>query len=952
MKCPYCNALNTDEAVRCSQCSRILSSPDAGETIAMDSPTQGGAQPQPRQRWEAVGVATPAPTPAPPSNRLWSEASSNRPPAPAGVLFEPGDHFGPRYRIESLLGRGGMGLVYKAHDGELDRTVALKLVRPELTQDSEAMRRFKQELLLASRISHKNILRIHDLGDVDGVKFISMAYVEGKDLHHLLKEQGRLQLDRVLGIARQLASALEAAHNEGVVHRDLKPQNVLLDPQGHAYVSDFGLAKSLEADSSMMTRVGEVLGTPRYMSPEQVEGKAADHRSDIYSLGLILYEMATGESPFAGEFAAQMMMQRLTVKPKDPRVLNPDLPPYLSKIILRCLEVDPARRYQSAREIGEDIDAAHASKSIHAPSLRITLPVPEGRRSRMVAAAAVVILAALAVWIIAYRLTRPISTAPPGGVAGVPSLAQGKFLAVLPFHVLGSQAELGYVAEGLGEALNAKLFALQGIHIASPGAVAAAAKQGSLAKIAKDLGVNLAVQGTLQGGNGKIAVVVNLEEVSTGRLLWAQEFTGVPDDLLTLEDQISGKLIAALELHPGSQELAREAQHPTENVAAYDLYLKGQNALRGLPDAETVRKAIGLYNDALKQDPGFALAYAGLADANLRMYKETKDRTWMDEATRAAQQAQQLNSTLPQVYMALGNVYSATGRNAEAVGMLQRALQLSPNSDEGYRQLGKAYLANGKGDLAITAFKKTLKLDPYYWVNSDELGKAYIASGDYTHALAAFERVTQIEPDSAAGYENVGNTYMEQGKFSQAVPPLEKALQLNPTFTHYSNLGIAYLYVKRFEDAAKTLEKAVGLSPNQEAVVGNLAVAYLYAGEKQKSQDAFNRAIGLAYKELQVNPRDSDTMADLSIYYASQGQFPLALQFIHNALSIDPSNSSYVYNEAVVEALAGQPDKAMASLRAAFQKGFPALQAANDPVLASLQSRADFKTMVRQFGRK
>lgn len=952
MKCPHCDAVNASEAVRCSQCDRVLASADMSETIALESPTQGGAQPKPSEHWDAVGVATPAPTPARPSNQFWMEAGSSRAPAAQGVLLKPGDTFGPRYRIESLLGRGGMGLVYKAHDGELDRTVALKLVRPELTLDSEAMRRFKQELLLASRISHKNILRIHDLGDVQGVKFISMAYVEGPDLHHVLKEQGRLPIDRVVAIARQLVSALEAAHSEGVVHRDLKPQNVLIDAEDHAYVSDFGLAKSLEADSSMMTRAGEVLGTPRYMSPEQVQGKPADHRSDIYSLGLILYEMATGESPFEGESAAQMMMQRLTVKPKDPRLLNPDMPPYLSKIILRCLELDPARRYQSAKEIGEDIDAAHASKPIHATSLRITVPVPESRRSRALAAVAIVILIALAAGIIVHRLRRPVAVTPPGGVGGVPSLAQGKYLAVLPFRVLGSEADLGYVAEGLGEALNAKLFALQGIHLASPGAVEQAAKHGSLAEVAKDLGVNLAVQGTLQGGDGKIAVVVNLEDVSNGRQLWAQEFTGVPGDLLTLEDQISEKLIGALDLHPGGQELAREAQHPTENVAAYDLYLKGQNALRGLPNTETVQKAIGLYNDALKQDPGFALAYAGLADANLRMYNQTKDRVWVDEATRAAQQAQQLNSTLPQVYMALGNVYSATGRNAESVDMLKRALQLSPNSDEGYRRLGKTYLATGKANLAIAAFKKALKLDPYYWVNSDELGKAYIAASDYAGALSAFEHVTQIEPDNAAGYENIGNTYMEQGKFTLAVPALEKALQLSPTFTHYSNLGSAYFYVKRFKDAAKTLEKAVGLSPNQEAVVGNLAEAYLYAGEKQQAQDAFNRAIGLAYKQLQVNPRDGDTMADLSIYYASQGQFPLALQFIHNARSIDPANPSYAYNEAAVEALQGQPEKAMASLREAFQKGFPALQAASDPLIGSLQSRPDFKKLVSQFSKQ
>lgn len=945
MKCSYCSATNESETRQCSRCGHALTPPDAAETLAFNRDASAETQAETRAKPDtSVGLATPVPRSSRTSDSTpgWFGA--------AAVALEPGEQFGPRYRIESLLGRGGMGLVYKAEDLELGRTVALKLVRPELTLDDDAMRRFKQELLLASRVTHPNILRIHDLGEVDGVKFISMAYVEGMDLHHVLKQQGRLPVEQTLKIARQLAAALDAAHTEGVIHRDLKPQNVLVDSEGRSYVSDFGLAKSLEADSGMMTRTGEVLGTPRYMSPEQVEGKPADHRSDIYSLGLILYEMATGETPFPAESAAQMMVQRLTVTPRDPNRLNPEIPTYLSNIIMRCLTVDPARRYQSAREILADLDSAHATKSMRSHTIGITVPLPEGRRSRIAVMAGAAVLIALAIAAVAYRLTRAPSQA-PGGVAGLPTLAQGKFLAVLPFRVLGNQEQLGYVAEGLSEALNAKLFALPGIHIASPAAVEQAAKQGSLAKIAHDLGVNLAVQGTLQGGQGRFAIVVNLEDIASGRLLWAQEFTGVPGDLLTIEDQISERLNAALELHPESQTLAREVAHPTENVAAYDLYLKGQNALRGLPTKDVVERSIGYYQGALKKDPGFALAYAGLAKANLRMYQETKDRIWIDEASRAAQQAQQINSTLPQVYMALGSVYSATGKNVEAIEMLQKALTLAPNSDEAYRLLGEAYLGSGKGASATGAFKSALKIDPYYWVNSDDLGKAYIAMGDYANALASFQHVTQIDPENAAGFENIGNTYMAEGKFTEAIPPLQEALQISPTFSHYSNLGAAYIYGKWYINAAKTLEKAVALSPNQEAVVGNLAVAYLYAGEAQKAQATFNQAVGLAYKQLQVNPRDGDTIADLALYYAHQGQTAQALQFIREARAIDPANASYAYYEAIVQALTGKTDQAMSTLKEALEKGFPPAQAASDPQLSTLQSRPDFKVLTARFSK-
>ena len=274
----------------------------------------------------------------------------------AASQLAPGSQFGPRYRIETLLGEGGMGKVYKAYDSEVGRTVALKLVRPELASNPASMERLKQELLLASRVSHKNILRIHDLGDVGGLKFISMAYVDGKDLHNLIAAEGKLPIERAVRIARLLCLALEAAHSEGVVHRDLKPQNVLMDSGEQVFVSDFGLAKSLEGPSTMMTNAGEVLGTPRYMSPEQAESKSADHRSDLYALGLILYEMVTGDLPFGSESIMQTMYQRVTQDPKSPQLLNPEVPDYLSEIILRCLKREPELRYQNARDILTDLD--------------------------------------------------------------------------------------------------------------------------------------------------------------------------------------------------------------------------------------------------------------------------------------------------------------------------------------------------------------------------------------------------------------------------------------------------------------------------------------------------------------------------------------------------------------------------------------------------------------------
>lgn len=879
-----------------------------------------------------------------------------------GTLM-PGTEFGPRYRIESLLGRGGMGAVYKAYDRELDRVVALKVVRPELTTDPSILQRFKQELLLASRISQKNILRIHDLGDVEGVKFISMAYVEGEDLHRVLERQGRLPLARALNLTRQLCAALDAAHAEGVVHRDLKPQNILLDAADNAYVSDFGLAKSLEEGAALMTRTGEVLGTPRYMSPEQVEGKPTGPSSDLYALGLILYEMVTGAAPFQSASTYQLMYQRVTTRPKSPKEINPDLPDYLVRIILRCLEPNPDARYQQAREVLRDLEsevgpAPSRSVQISLPtpsrSMQISVPVPTRSGWLWAGAALLAILVmALAIPPVRHSLFRRPQH-PGAGPAGIPPLTQGKYVAVLSFRVLGDQESLGYIAEGLSESLSAKLFQLKDVHVASPSATEKADPKDPPEKIAGELGANLLVRGTVQGATlqgkaQKIAVIVRLDDVSTGRPLWSGEISGMAQDLLTLEDQMSSMLVSALDLKPSDSELERAAAHPTENVEAYDLYLKGRSALHREHGPKDIQTAIDFYDAALKKDPSFALAYTGLADSSLAMYAVSKDAFWEQKALGAAQQAQQLNDQLAEVHFALGSVYRVTGKAAESIVELDRALQLSPNSDEGYRRLGNAYLANGRMEEALKAYQKAIELNPYYWANYNTLGTAYFNIGDSEKALNAYRKVTELEPDNSIGYMNIGAVYFRLGKYEECIPFFQRALKLQPQADLYSNLGTAYFFLKRYEEAVQTFEKAVEMNPNDPDIMGNLADAYRWSGHADKAQSTYDKAIALAYKELQVNPRQAGAMSSLGVYYAKKGDTTQALQFVHRARSIDPANIQFIYNEAEVRALANQPAEALKSLREAFQKGYSPEEARNDPELKRLEGLPEYAELLKEF---
>ena len=861
----------------------------------------------------------------------------------------PGSEFGPRYRIDALLGQGGMGRVYKAYDKELDRTVAIKVVRQGMMGEADALKRFKQELLLASKISHKNILRIHDMGSVGDTRFITMAFIEGRDLHQIIKDNPKMPLDRVLKYARQLADALAAAHAEGVVHRDLKPQNLLVDKDDNLYVSDFGLAKSFEEGAVGMTKTGAFLGTPRYMSPEQVEGRPADQRSDLYAYGLILYELLAGDVPFTGESTLKVMYQRIQETPKSPKLLNPALPNWIVRITMRCLEREADKRYQSAYEILADLQGGASGSASGSRSVQIQLPDFGAKKWIWVAGAfAAIMILGATIAVVKHWISWPGAGTPgASGASGVPPLASGRFVAVLPLQVVGDQSQLGYLAEGIEEALSAKLFQLKDVRVASTDAAGKIDQKQPLPKIARSLGANLLVLGTLQGSGTKIRIDMRVEDVADAKRLWSKEFEGGTNDLFALEDQIYGQLVTALNINASNEELAKAEARPTDNLAAYDLYLRGRNSLRG-HDGKSIQAALDYFDQALKSDRTFALAYTGVADASLRMYRTKKDGFWTQKALAAAQQAEQLNDKLPEVHSTMGSVYRVTGKYSEAITELKRSISLAPNSDEAYRRLGSAYLESGQGKEAIEAFQKAIQLNPYFWGNQNSLGDAYMGLGDYPKALEAFQQVTALEPEIDAGYENVGVVYVQQNKCQESIPYLQKALQIEPYFSTYSNLGTAYFCLKQYTNSVEMFEKAVQLNPNDTQTMVNLADAYRWAGQKDKARTIYEQSISLGYKELQTNPQDSGVMMQVALSYAKIGNAQEADRYIRRARAIDKRNVNYMYAEAEIDALLGRVPEALKALKEALDNHYPAESAASDPELANLQSSPGFTGMLKE----
>jgi tetratricopeptide (TPR) repeat protein len=643
----------------------------------------------------------------------------------------------------------------------------------------------------------------------------------------------------------------------------------------------------------------------------------------------------------------ELLMQRVRKPPRDLREVSTAVPEFFSRIVMRCLEKDPVRRYQHASEIVADLEAARApSKGQPAHSVSITLQFPS-RRGWIAAGALTAVLFGAAALPPVRDLVLRRSTA----VEGLPPASEQKLIAVLPFRTIGSAQELGHIGTGVAEGLTAKLFGISAVKVAPASAIDGADLTHPLPRLARELGSNLIVSGTVQEGGGRLAITVNVEEPLAGRRVWTDQFAGDPRDLLTLQDQIFAKLVDALELTPTDAERAKSISRPTNNLAAYDLYLKGRNAMRGQQDRRNVEAAIRFYEEALAIDPRFALAYAGLSDASNQMYRETRERLWADRAVYAADRGKQLDENLVEVRLASGNAYLTTGKTNEAIVELNRALQLAPNSDDAHRRLADAYLTAGRTDDAIAMHQKAIDVNPYYWLNYNALGATYWHLGDYERAAQAFQKVIRLEPDNVNGVNDLGAAYLQTGRYAEAAQAFQKALSLVATPDTYTNLGIAYAWQGRFDEALPAYEKAVELSPNVDGWLSNLADGYRWLGQTEKARQTYDKAVALAFKALQVNPSDARTRSNLGTYYAKKGDIEQGQRLVQEAEAAAPDDVTILYNVAVARALAHHDDQAIAALRKAFKAGYPAGFARDDPDLKRLGRDPRFQALIKEFSR-
>jgi adenylate cyclase len=515
-------------------------------------------------------------------------------------------------------------------------------------------------------------------------------------------------------------------------------------------------------------------------------------------------------------------------------------------------------------------------------------------------------------------------------------------IAVLPLNFEGAQ-DLKYVADGIQDALTAKLAGLRNVYVADRASLTPALLKDE-AKLAKALGVNVLISGTLQASQDRLAVSLRAMDLTKNEALLTKAFPGVVQDTLSLQDAMFNELARAMAIRQSQEEKQRTTARPTQDVTAYDLYLKGMNVIRGKRNPKRAEEAYALFEQATKLDPGFALAFSGMADACILQYDSTKDPKWPELALGAAQQAQTLNDSQAQVHNSLGEVYAKTGRTQEAIAELKRALELQPNSDEAMRRLGTAYRGAGQHDLALATYQRAVDTNPYYWNNYNLLANEYQMTGQAQRAIEVYRQVVTRNPQEARGWGNMGAAYYDLGNAAEAIRNFEMAISLDPTYEY--QLGVAYFYEGRYPEAEKAFTAAVNRSPDDAAAQAALGDTYRWSNQPAKMSAAYDKAIGLALDSLRTNPKDKYALDILALCYAKKGDSQKALNAIRQARQIDPKLHALLYDEAVVLTLGGHLPEAMSSLKQALAAGHSRHEAEADPELKPLHGLPEFASVI------